>query len=292
MVKSVFSTIKTYFILTKPRLWSLLVYSGIAGYLIASGGRIDTTLLVLFISLLAGTAGANTITSYIDLDIDRIMVRTRKRPLPSSLIDPPTKALIFGFTLSGIAVITSYMINLATLALMVFGLFDNIVVYSLLSKKRTQWNIILGSFSGGATIAMGYTAFLNTLPLEGIILAGLIVIWTPLHIWSLALYWRDDYIKAGVPMLTAVVDEKVAIRCLGFSAVILVIFSLILPIFGGVFMHPVYLIIASILDLIILYFSFKLIIKPDKRIAWILFKITSPYLFIVLTTLIILSIYV
>jgi len=290
-MEEIWNTVKTYFVLTKPRLWSLLVYAGIAGYLIASKGSIDLTLLILFISLLAGTAGANTITSYIDLDIDRIMIRTKKRPLPRGLIDPPHKALIFGFILSGIAIALSYYINIATLALMLFGLFDNIVIYSLLSKRRTSWNIILGSFSGGATIAMGYTAYFNNLPLEAVILAGLIVIWTPLHIWSLALYWKEDYIKAGVPMLTAVLDEKAAIRCLGSSAIILVIFSLVLPVFGGIFVNPVYLISVSILDIIILYFSFKLILKPERKIAWVLFKLTSPYLFIVLTILILLSVY-
>ncbi len=287
----IWNTIKIYFILTKPRLWSLLVYAGVAGYLIASKGSIDLTLFILFISLLAGTAGANMITSYIDLDIDRIMIRTRKRPLPRGLINPPHKALIFGFILSGIAIATSYYINITTLALMLFGLFDNIVIYSILSKRRTPWNIILGSFSGGATIAMGYAAYFNNLPLEGIILAGLIVIWTPLHIWSLALYWKDDYIKAGVPMLTAILDEKAAIRCLGFSAIILVIFSLILPVFGGVFTNLIYLILVSILDFVILYFSFKLIMRPERRTAWILFKLTSPYLFLVLTILILLSMY-
>jgi len=288
---SIKDVIKTYFILTKPRLWSLLVYSGIAGYLIASRGSLDITLLILFISLLAGTAGANTITSYIDLDIDRIMERTKNRPLPKGLIDPPTKALAFGFGLSGISIISAYLINIATLALLLFGLFDNIVVYSLLSKRRTRWNIILGSFSGGATVAMGYAAYFNNLPLEGIILAALIVIWTPLHIWSLALYWRHDYIKAGVPMLTAVMNEASAIRCIASSSIILIIFSLILPIFGGVFLNPAYLIVIAVMNILIAYYSIKLIINPEKRISWILFKLTSPYLFIFFTTLILLSIF-
>lgn len=288
---SIFNTIKTYFILTKPRLWSLLVYAGIAGYLISSGGKIDLTLLILFISLLAGTAGANTITSYIDLDIDRIMERTKNRPLPKGLIDPPFKAVVFGLVLSGIAIYTSYLINIATLALLLFGLFDNIVIYSLLSKRRTRWNIILGSFSGGATIAMGYTAYYGYLPLEGIILAGLIVMWTPLHIWSLALYWREDYIKAGVPMLTAVLDEKKAINCLGISSVILIFFSSVLPIFGGIFVNPVYLISIAVLNTIVMILSIKLIINPSRRVAWILFKVTSPYLAIILTILILLSLY-
>ncbi len=281
---SILRTIKTYFILTKPRLWLLLVYTGMAGYVIASNGFINPQIFtILLISLISGTAGANTITSYIDRDIDAIMVRTKNRPLPRGDIDPPIKALYFGCILAGIAIVTSWMLNLLALAFMLFGLFDNIVIYSYLTKRRTPWNIILGSFSGGAPAVIGYVTYTNQFTLEALILAAFIVIWTPIHIWSLALFYRDDYRKAGVPMLPAVVDESKAIKCIGCSAIILIFFSLILPILDSRFLTPVYIIPVVSLDALIAVLSAKLILRPRMRTSWVLFKLTSPYLAIVFT---------
>ena len=277
--------LKTYFILTKPRLWLLLLYTGIVGYFIGSRGEIDLTIfMLLLISLWTGTAGANTVTSYIDRDIDAIMKRTRNRPLPRGLIKPPTNALYFGFILSIIAIVTSYMINTIVLFFMLFGLIDNIVIYSILTKRRTPWNIILGSFSGGAPVVIGYAAATGRIDLISIIWAAFVVIWTPIHIWSLALYYREDYSKAGVPMLPVIINIKSAIRCIAISAVLLVGFNLSLPILYPIYIHPLFLAPSITLNIIILYLSFKLILNPSEKLSWRLFKITSPYLGIIFTT--------
>ncbi len=278
------NTLKTYFILTKPRLWLLLLYTGIVGYIIGSKGNLDpNTFLILFISLWAGTAGANTVTSYIDRDIDAIMKRTRKRPLPSGRIKPPIYALYFGLALSGIALVTSYMINLVAFLFMLFGLVDNIIIYSLLTKRRTVWNIILGSFSGGAPVIIGYAAATGVVDILSLLWAIFIVIWTPIHIWSLALYYREDYSKAGVPMLPAVVNVDKAIRCIAISAIILVVSNVALPILYPVYMNLIFLVPSAILNFIILYWSLMLLVRPSEKLSWRLFKITSPYLGIIFT---------
>lgn len=289
---SVTKSIKAYWLVTKPRLWLLLLYTGLAGYFMAGGGSIDAPrLILLFISLLTGTAGANTVTSYIDRDIDRLMERTRNRPIPSGMIDPPEKALIFGLILSFIGLATSIPLGIYPSIFMLFGLIDNIIIYSLLTKRRTKWNIILGSFSGGAPTIIGFTTYTGYLDLEPILWAGLIVIWTPVHIWSLALFYRRDYYRAGVPMLPAVTSESTAIRCIASSSSILIIFSILIPLIYPAYNTLTYIIPVSILDAIIVYLSIRLILKPTLRYSWILFKYTSPYLAIIFTIGILTKIY-
>ena len=284
-----FRKIRVYWVLTKPRLWLLLVYTGIGGYIIASAEHLSLPLFtILLISLISGTAGANVVTSYIDRDIDAIMVRTKNRPLPKGEVSP-RNALIFGLILVFISLVTSALINMYAFAFMVFGLFDNIIVYSLIFKRRNPLNIVLGSFSGGCPAMIGYTAYSNSITPLSIILAGLIVAWTPTHIWSLALYYRDDYKRAGVPMLPAVTSEERAIRCIASTTLFLVLFSYLIPILHPKFNNLIYLVIMSILNFALLYLSIKLLIKPSLKTSWKLFKLTSPYLAVIFTIMMILS---
>ncbi len=288
---NILNTIKTYWILTKPRLWLLLVYTGIAGYIMGSNGLIDGwKFLILLLALYFGTAGANTITSYIDRDIDSVMERTKNRPLPKGLIKPPIKALYFGGLYSVLSLILSYYLGFIPLIFMAFGLFDNIVVYSYLTKRRTYWNIILGSFSGGAPTIIGYATATGYIDLLSIIWAGLIVIWTPIHIWSLALFYRDDYRKAGVPMLPAVKSKSIARKCIAASAIILTLFSLTLPFLDMKLFNIPYFIIVNAFNLGIIYYSVRMFWVDDEVYAWRLFKLTSPYLGVIFTLGMILSI--
>ena len=165
------SSIAAYWEVTKPRLWFLLVYTGVAGYIIASKGNINTaSLIILIIALISGTSGANVVTSYIDRDIDAVMNRTRLRPIPSRRIYPAWKALIYGSVLIGISLVTSLLINILAFLFMLFGLFDNIIIYSKMLKRRNPINIIMGSFSGGAPLIIGYVAYTGYLDLFSIIL--------------------------------------------------------------------------------------------------------------------------
>lgn len=286
---TIYNKLSIYWKVTKPRLWILLVYTGISGYLIASSGHVNMQLfLILLISLITGTAGANVVTSYIDRDIDAIMSRTRHRPIPSGEIKP-NMALLFGILLVMIGIVTSSLINLYTLLFMLFGLFDNIVIYSLIFKRRNPLNIVLGSFSGGAPVIIGYTAYTNSIDYLALILAALIVVWTPVHIWSLALYYKDDYKKAGVPMLPTVMNEKASIRCITSTAILLILFSYLIPYLQPRFINIIYILPISILNMFLGFISLKLFISPEMKWSWRLFKLTSPYLGIIFTIMIILS---
>jgi len=280
--------LREYVEVTKPRIWSLLVYTGVAGYLIASGGSIDTRLLILTVALILGTGGANTLTGYIDRDIDAVMKRTMKRPIPSGRLDPGN-ALYYGLLLSIGSISLALMLNPLCGVLMAIGLFDNVVVYSLWSKRRTPLNIILGAPSGGVPTLIGYAAYDATLPLDAWLLFLLVVIWTPLHIWTLALVYREDYLRAGVPMYTSILDEDRSIKVIGVSALALALSSLLLPLAGGIYTHPVFLGTLAGLNLLVLYYSYRVVRSPNMRDVWTLFKITSPYLFVVYTVAAILA---
>ena len=273
------NTLKNYYELTKPKIWYLLVFTAFASALTASFLSYivvqPITWVLIIGAIAAGSAAADTLTGYNDRDIDGIMERTKQRPIPSGRISPHN-ALVFGLILAAISLVLAWLINIWAFALMGFGLFDNIIVYSKWLKRSSRTNIILGGFSGGIPAMIGYVA-ITTQNIEiGLIMAGLVFLWIPPHIWSLALHARKDYRKAGVPMLPVVSDEKKSVRIIGVTTLIMVLFS-ILP-FSFNHFGQIYLITASISGAIILALSVWLMLKPNERVSWIVFKFSSPYL--------------
>ena len=276
---AIVNTVKNYYELTKPKIWYLLVFTAFGSALTASLlfdiPLSPLTWVFLLGGIAAGSAAADTITGYNDRDIDAIMDRTKDRPIPSGRISPKN-ALIFGLILTAIALIFSWLINLWAFLLMMFGLFDNIIIYSKWLKRRSQSNIILGGFSGGVPALIGYVT-VTTQNIEiGLVMAGLVFLWIPTHIWSLALHVRKDYQKAKVPMLPVVSEEKRAVRIIAITTLIMVLFS-ILPFFFNQFGH-IYLVTATIFGAIMLGLSLWLLLKPTEKASWTVFKFSSPYL--------------
>lgn len=273
------NTVRNYYELTKPKIWYLLVFTAFGAALTASLlfniSIQPLTWLLLIGGVAAGSAAADTLTGYNDRDIDAIMDRTRGRPIPSGRVSPQN-ALIFGLILTAISLIFSWFINIWAFALMAFGLFDNIIVYSKWLKRRSQINIILGGFSGAAPAMIGYVA-VTTQNIEiGLVMAGLVFLWIPTHIWSLALHFKRDYTKAGIPMLPVVSSEKKSVRIIACTTLMMVAFS-ILPFFFNQF-GLIYLITASIFGVAMIGVSIWLLTKPSEKVSWIVFKFSSPYL--------------
>jgi protoheme IX farnesyltransferase len=273
------SRVKNYYELTKPKIWYLLVFTTFGSALTASllfHIPVQPLTWVLLIGgVAAGSAAADTLTSYNDRDIDAIMNRTSGRPIPSGRISPK-HALEFGLILAGISLIFSWFINAWAFALMIFGLLDNIIIYSRWLKRKSQANIILGGFSGGAPAMIGYIA-VTTQNIEiGLVMAGLVFLWIPTHIWSLSLHAKKDYRRAGVPMLPAIHTEKKSVRIIAGTTLIMVLFS-ILPFFFKQF-GLIYLITASIFGAAMIALSVWLLIKPSEKASWTVFKFSSPYL--------------
>ena len=287
---------KTYYELTKPKIWYLLVFTAFGAAITASNVydveiSIGTWILMIA-GVAAGSAAANTLTNYHDRDIDAIMDRTKERPIPSKRIFPAEKARDFGLVLAGISIACAFGISYTTSfwngiwcgVFMLFGLADNILVYSHALKRKSQLNIILGGFSGGAPAMIGFAAVtLTGLWDFGLIIAGLVFIWIPMHIWALTLHFRDDYRKVDVPMLTAVLSEKTSARVIVGTTLMMVLFSvvpffLVNPDTGEPVMGEVYLYTAIASGVLMILLSAWVVAKPTEKSSWVLFKFSSPYL--------------
>ena len=274
-----------YFEVTKPKIWILLAFTAFGGFVVASGKEMPwITGIVMLLAVILGSAGANTLTNYIDRDIDAVMNRTKLRPLPTHRISPASRALIFGLILSIISLLLAASLNLLSFIFLLLGIFDNVIIYSRIMKRRSPLNIIMGGFSGGMPVLIGYVAVTNEVTIFSLLLAAIVVIWTPTHIWSLALHSKEDYAKVNVPMLPVVVKERTAVRIIAIASILMMGFSLVIPLYYP--LGLIYFISAAILGVAMLVLNLWLFLKPTKEISWIVFKASSPYLGLIFTALI------
>ena len=237
------------------------------------------------VTAITGSAGCNVLTCYIDRDIDAVMNRTKHRPLPSGRIDSPKEALYFAIALIAVSLILAGIRNLLSFLCIFLGVLDNVIVYSMMTKRRSSLNIILGGFSGGLAPLFGWVYISNSISFTAFLISCMVVLWIPSHIWTLAIYYRSDYEQAGVPMLPIVVGTDKAIRCIVSTIVLLLIFSIILYLYGS--FGNIYLVLALISGIIVLVGNLYLFFHPSRELAWRMFKISSPYLFILFLAMIV-----
>jgi protoheme IX farnesyltransferase len=282
-MSSAVSLVRLYWELSKPKIVLLLVFTGIAGMLVAyKEVHQAPNILALgigFIAILLGSAGAEVLTNYHDRDIDSMMKRTHNRPIPTGRVTP-RNALIFGLVASALSVLLSAYFNWLAAACMLFGLVDNVGVYSLWLKRRSWLNIILGGISGGMPVLVGYTAVAGAITPLALFMSALVIVWIPTHIWSLAIKEREEYRAAKIPMLPVIVNERVATVCIAFTSSLLVVFSLAILLVPNA-ASPFYIVSAAALGATILGYSIKLAIDKTTKTAWTLFKLSSPYLTVI-----------
>ncbi|MGJ0453227.1 MAG: heme o synthase [Methylocystis sp.] len=196
-----------YFALLKPRVMSLVVFTALAGLLLAPTPPHP---LIGFASLLAiavGAGASGALNMWYDADIDALMTRTRKRPIPAGRLDPES-ALAFGLVLATLSVFTlGYVANWFAAALLAFTILFYVVIYTILLKRWTPMNIVIGGAAGALPPMVGYAAATGEISLASVVLFAIIFMWTPPHFWSLALLRSEDYARAGVPMLPNVAGE-------------------------------------------------------------------------------------
>ncbi|QGX97553.1 protoheme IX farnesyltransferase [Roseovarius faecimaris] len=192
-----------FFALLKPRVMSLVVFTALVGLLAAPVGihpMVGFT-AILFIAIGGGASGA--LNMWWEADIDRIMKRTRKRPIPSGRITED-EAFGFGMALAGISVVMLWLAtNWVAAALLAFTIFFYVVIYTMWLKRWTPQNIVIGGAAGAFPPMIGWAAATGTVSIESILMFALIFMWTPPHFWALCLFVKSDYDAAGVPMLTA-----------------------------------------------------------------------------------------
>ena len=188
--------------LLKPRVMSLVVFTALVGLLVAPVALhpVEAFAAILFIALGAGASGA--LNMWWDADIDAVMKRTARRPVPAGRVQPG-EALGLGLALSGSSVVMlALATNLAAAALLAFTIFFYAVVYSMWLKRLTPQNIVIGGAAGAFPPMIGWVAATGSVSLEAVLMFALIFMWTPPHFWALALFMKEDYHAAGVPMLT------------------------------------------------------------------------------------------
>jgi protoheme IX farnesyltransferase len=206
------TTVGDFFALLKPRVMSLVVFTGLAGIIAAPGHVHPLTAFtaLLCIALAAGASGA--LNMAYDSDIDGVMARTATRPIPMGHV-VREDAMAFGWTLSAFSVATMWLfVNWLAASLLAFTVFFYVVVYTLWLKRRTSQNIVIGGLAGALPPAIGWASVTGNLSLAPIVLVAIIFMWTPPHFWALSLWRCGDYAKAGVPMLPVVRGKTVTRR--------------------------------------------------------------------------------
>jgi protoheme IX farnesyltransferase len=268
----------------KLRIASLLLLVAVSGYLVTSGPAVEPVPLTLLLaSGLLASGGASAVNHYFDRDIDRIMTRTRGRPIPAGRV-PPANALVFGSALMGIALVLALLVNVLTAAFIALGFVVYVFVYTVGLKRRNVSNIVIGGFAGSCPALAGSAAASGAVALGAALIAVLVFIWTPGHFWALAFRQREDYRLAGLPMLPAVMDERTASRWIVVSTAIVPPFALsfwVLNVSG-----LAYLGVAIVAGAILLFFAFRFLESPTIRNAWVGYRASGPYLAVVLLALI------
>jgi protoheme IX farnesyltransferase len=274
-----------YVALLKPRVMSLVVFTALVGLLVAPVPVHPVVALasILFIALGAGASGA--LNMWWDADIDAVMRRTAKRPVPAGVV-AEGEALGLGLALSGIAVVMLWLAsNLLAAGLLAFTIFFYAVVYSMWLKRLTPQNIVIGGAAGAFPPMIGWAVATGGVSIESALMFALIFMWTPPHFWALALFMKDDYSKAGVPMLTVTHGRK------STRAHVLVYTILLAPValaaaftsIGG----PVYLAISAALNAVFLYGAWRIWQRDEAaaeadayRVEKQVFRFSLYYLFL------------
>lgn len=271
------ATIKAYLVLTKPRVISLLLFTTLTAMVIAERGWPNGWLvLAVAIGGYMSAGAANAINMVIDRDIDATMKRTAKRPTVTQAI-PTTHAMYFGFALAILSFALLWAAaNLLTAVMALCGLVFYIVVYTLLLKRRTWHNIVIGGAAGAFPPMVGYSAITNELTPFAWILFGVIFLWTPVHFWALAILIKDDYAKAGVPMLPVVHGEKVTVIQIAGYTVLTAIASA-LPLYQSS-VGSIYLVSAVALNSLLIVRAVQLYKLPERPQALGLYKYSMVYL--------------
>jgi heme o synthase len=271
--------------LMKPRVMSLAVFTALVGLVIAPG-HLDPLLgSVALLAIAAGAGAAGVLNMWYEADIDAVMTRTARRPIPRGTISR-SEALVFGLILAcgGVAVL-AFAANLIAAALLAFAIFFYVVVYTMWLKRSTPQNIVIGGAAGALPPVIGWAAAGGQLAIEPFVLFLIVFLWTPPHFWALSLNRTDEYARAGVPMLPVVAGKTETKRQ------ILIYSTMLLPIsllpwalgFAGAFYGAT----AAVGGVTFVAFARRLIrnSEADRQPAHHLFAFSILYLFVLFAAL-------
>jgi len=269
--------IGAYVALTKPRIIELLLVTTVPTMIVAERGLPPLGLVVA--TVLGGTlaaGGANAINMYVDRDIDRVMNRTKRRPIATGVVSPRS-ALVFAVTIEVVAFGFMWAtVNLLSAVLAVAACLFYVFVYSLWLKRSSSYNIVIGGAAGAVPVLIGWSAVTNSLDWAPVVLFGVIFYWTPPHFWALAIRYRDDYARADVPMLPVVASFRTTARRIVLYTLFLVGLTILFAPVAG--MGDLYLAAALILGAVFTYYTVRLLHEGTSAQAMRVFSWSITYI--------------
>jgi heme o synthase len=283
--------LRLYVEVSKPRIVLVLVITAIASALAAT--RFDASpqvgwdipardLILLALSGAVASMGASALNHYFDRDIDGLMERTSRRPIPAHKI-AARKVLIYGLCMCVLSIGSSWFLLNPYVAAMIFiGIVFYVVVYTIWLKRNNALNIVIGGFAGSAASMAGWASTTGSIDVTGFLVGWLVFMWTPPHFWCLAIKSRDEYASARIPMLPVLIGNEKTAEYIFLNTVILLPYSLALYFFG---LGLVYTVTAGVAGSAMLVYHYMLTKKPTPAFAWKAYKVTAPYLVIVFVAL-------
>lgn len=283
------ATARDYFELLKPRVMSLVVFTAFAGLVLAPGHINPVIGLIAILCIAVGAGASGALNMWYDADIDAVMSRTAKRPIPSGRVQP-REALAFGLTLSAFSVvILGLAVNWLSAGLLAFTIFFYAVIYTMWLKRSTPQNIVIGGAAGAFPPMIGWACVTNGVSIESIVLFLITFLWTPAHFWALALFKMRDYGAVGVPMLPNVAGEKATKHQILIYAVLTAVISVVPSCLG--FASLGYGIFAAAMGIGFIWYSIGVLRMPEADRVMVpakkLFGYSIFYLFAIFSGLMI-----
>jgi len=276
-----------YIALMKPRVMSLVVFTALVGLAVAPGAIHPVTGFTALLCIAVGAGAAGALNMWYDADIDAVMTRTARRPVPMGRVQPG-EALAFGLTLACFAVVVlGLLVSWLASALLAFTIFFYVVIYTVWLKRSTPQNIVIGGAAGAFPPMIGWAAVTGSLSFEPILLFMIIFFWTPPHFWALALYRTEDYARAGIPMLPVVAGDVSTRRQILHYTLILVPIGIAPWPLG--YAGALYGVTAIVTGAIMVALSWQVLreCRPAERASRHLFAFSILYLFLLFAMLLV-----
>ena len=281
------ATVGDYIALMKPRVMSLVVFTALVGLAVAPGSMHPVAAFTALLCIAVGAGAAGALNMWYDADVDALMTRTARRPVPMGRV-LPGEALAFGLTLGSFAVVVlGLLVNWVASTLLAFTIFFYVVIYTIWLKRSTPQNIVIGGAAGAFPPMIGWAAVTGSLGLEPVLLFLIIFFWTPPHFWALALYRTEDYARARIPMLPVVSGDASTRRQILLYTLILVPLGVTPWAFG--YTGALYGVTAIVTGAIMVMLSWQVFreSRPAERASRNLFAFSILYLFLLFAVLLV-----
>jgi protoheme IX farnesyltransferase len=284
-IKHQIAEIKAYISLLKPRVMSLVVFTGLCGMIVAPGDIHPLVAIIAILCISFGSGASGAINMWYERELDKKMKRTQNRPLPLGII-PPENALDYAGALAFASVfMMAFAVNIMAAFLLLCAILFYVFVYTIWLKPRTPQNIVIGGAAGAFPPMIGYAAVTGDVSLQSIILFAIIFLWTPPHFWALSIYKNEDYTNAGIPMMPVVHGVEETKKQMLLYTIALFVVTILPYFFGG--SGLVYLVSAILLGGKFLQHAWIVYKSPVEANCRKMFGFSILYLFALFTMLVV-----